>query len=424
MAGKCAVTMVMMVILVGLLRDQPGVLSAPVKPESDEKSQMAEQIEILGTNQKRILETVTAFKDVLADFEKRFLNLDSRVLSIESRYKDSQGNYLQEKNDILERLGNIETSSQNITRDMKVINRVDNKILALDERQNTFAEVLATTNKNIVAVLNTKNESSEVQERLDSVIFRVESLENKTASGAQQHEGMLVNSTCGTCAATSIAEELLAEIVTTVESRLGELSWAQGRSNGYQGQSSGEQEQSDETLEETSGQQEGSSGPQGQSDETLEETSREQGSIGAPGQSDETLEEKSRQQEGSSGPQGQSDGESEETSDKQGSSGPQGQSDQTAEETSGQQKGSSGAQGQPDQTLEESSRQQQGLSWPQEQPDFTWEETWEQQEGSGWDPFGNYYYWLSQEDSVTNSKKGNGKAWHKNGQTRPSYGRG
>ncbi|KAI8515685.1 hypothetical protein Bbelb_064980 [Branchiostoma belcheri] len=364
MAGKCAVTMVMMVIRLGLLTDQTGVLSAPVKPESDEKSQMAEQIEILGTNQKRILETVTAFKDVLADFEKRFLDLDSRVLSIESRYKDSQGNYLQEKNDILERLGNIETSSQNITRDMKVINRVDNKILALDERQNTFAEVLATTNKNIVAVLNTKNESSEVRERLDSVIFRVESLENKTASGAEQHEDLLVNSTCATCAATSIAEELLAEIVTTVESRLGELSWAQGRSNGYQGQSTGEQEQSDETLEETSREQ-GSIGAPGQSDETLEETSGQQeGSSGPQGQSERTSEESNRQKEGSSVAQGQSDEALEETSDKQGSNGPQGQSDETFEETNGEQ-GSNGAQRQSDQTLEESSQQRKGSSGPQ-----------------------------------------------------------
>ncbi|KAI8517743.1 hypothetical protein Bbelb_037600 [Branchiostoma belcheri] len=98
MAGKCAVTMVMMMSLVCSLRDQTGVLSAPVEPESD---------------------------DMMTTIQQRVLEHDSRLLVIERMYKESQGRL---EDDIIETM--------------------DPRILALDGR--------------LEAVLNTTNENSEV----------------------------------------------------------------------------------------------------------------------------------------------------------------------------------------------------------------------------------------------------------------------
>ncbi|KAI8483084.1 hypothetical protein Bbelb_392400 [Branchiostoma belcheri] len=190
MAGKCVVTMVMVTSLVCLLRDQTGVSSAPVEPESEGELQIAKKIGELDTNLKNIRETMTAFKDMLSGLDKRFLALDSRVLSLESKYKENQVEELREN--FLERLDNMDISLQVIREDVRVFKKLDAKILALEERQDGLEARLAATNENLETAVNASIERADVVEKVDSIVLRVESLENKTATRAQLHEDLVV----------------------------------------------------------------------------------------------------------------------------------------------------------------------------------------------------------------------------------------
>ncbi|KAI8498176.1 hypothetical protein Bbelb_241200 [Branchiostoma belcheri] len=139
MAGKCFLAMVMMTILVGLLRDQPGVLSAPAEPDPD---------------------------GMLASLEKRIPTIDSRVLALERQEKEIRGN-------------------------------------------------------------------------TEIIRVRVENLENTTVSEAQKYEDLRANSNF---TATSISAELMAEIISAVESRLEE---SEEQANG--------EEESDGTIDDSTG---------------------------------------------------------------------------------------------------------------------------------------------------------------------------
>ncbi|KAI8515688.1 hypothetical protein Bbelb_065010 [Branchiostoma belcheri] len=162
MAGRCSLAMVMMTILVGLLRDQPGVLSAPAEPDPDGNLRNA-QLE-LQTNLNRIRKTMAAFKGMLASLEKRIPTIDSRVLALERQEKEIRGN-------------------------------------------------------------------------TEIILVRVENLENTTVSEAQKHEDLRANSNF---TATSISAELMAEIISAVESRLEE---SEEQANG--------EEESDGTIDDS-----------------------------------------------------------------------------------------------------------------------------------------------------------------------------
>ncbi|KAI8485666.1 hypothetical protein Bbelb_366850 [Branchiostoma belcheri] len=477
MAGKCVVTMVMVTSLVCLLRDQTGVSSAPMEPESEEKLQIDERFLEVEISMRQMRETMTAFKGMLG-------NLGSRVDTLERKFKKNQEKDTREKNDIWERLDNLDISLQVIREDVVAFKRMGPTILALDKEQDNLKAALAKTNDNLLeAAVNASIERSDVIEMVDSVVLRVESLENKTVSRAQLHEDLVVFewmgpkilaldeghdnltaalaktkenlleatvnasieradvvemvdsvvlrveslenktvsraqlhedlvvfdwmgpkilaldnltaalaktnenlleaavtastersegqgtvdsivlrveslenktvsraqlqedliSTCSTCAATSISTELMAEIMSTVESRFGESGGPQGQgeSNVTLGESSGPQGESNETLGESNGPHtQGelnetlgeSNGPLGQSNETLGESTGPQ----PQGESNETLEE-------SNGPHTQ--GESNETLGE--SIGPQGESNETLGE-------SNGPQGESNETLGES----------------------------------------------------------------------
>ncbi|XP_078663425.1 uncharacterized protein LOC144906732 [Branchiostoma floridae x Branchiostoma belcheri] len=262
----------------------------------------------------------------------------------------------------VESLENKTVSRAQLHEDLVVFDWMGPKILALDN----LTAALAKTNENLLeAAVTASTERSEVQGTVDSVVLRVESLENKTVSRAQLHEDLI--STCSTCAATSISTELMAEIMSTVESRFGESGGPQGQgeSNVTLGESSGPQGESNETLGESNGPQGESNetlgesnGPQGESNETLGESNGPRGqsnetlgeSTGLQGESNETLEE-------SNGPHTQ--GESNETLGE--SDGPLGNSNETLGESNGPQGESNemlgesnGPLGQSNETLGES----------------------------------------------------------------------
>ncbi|XP_078703703.1 uncharacterized protein LOC144928884 [Branchiostoma floridae x Branchiostoma belcheri] len=167
--------MVMMTCLVCLLRDQTAVLSASPEPESEGNFNVGLEVE---NSLNSLRETVTAFKGVLATLVKQIPALESRVNTLERMFKASQ------------------------------------------ERWETLE-----------ATLTTNNESSEVREMVNSIVRRMEGLENMTVGLSQQRVDVRENATCGTCAATSITAELMAQIISTVRNQSGESSGPRETSN-------------------------------------------------------------------------------------------------------------------------------------------------------------------------------------------------
>ncbi|KAI8506267.1 hypothetical protein Bbelb_156940, partial [Branchiostoma belcheri] len=173
MAGQCAVTMVMMTCLVCLLRDQTGVLSAPTEPEESD--------------------------DMMTTIRQQVLDMDNRLLAIERKFKESQ-----------ERLED------------DIVETMDPTILALDDR---LQAVLNTSNENSEAAISNKNESSRLLGMVNAFSLRVETVESRSVSLAQEQEDLRANSPCGACRA-----ELTEEVINTVMSQLVEepLEWPTG----------------------------------------------------------------------------------------------------------------------------------------------------------------------------------------------------
>ncbi|KAI8515746.1 hypothetical protein Bbelb_065590 [Branchiostoma belcheri] len=121
-----------------------------------------------------------------------------------------------------------------ITSDSGVLAALVKRIPALESRVNTLERMFKKSQERwetLEATLNTNNESSEVREMVNSIVLRMESLENMTVGAAQQRVDVRENATCGTCAATSITAELMAQIINTVRNQSGESSGQQDLSN-------------------------------------------------------------------------------------------------------------------------------------------------------------------------------------------------
>ncbi|XP_078662773.1 uncharacterized protein LOC144906396 [Branchiostoma floridae x Branchiostoma belcheri] len=174
MAGQCAVTMVMMTCLVCLLKDQTSVLSAPTEPEeSDGNLEIAEMVDRLHADLTTVRNTQKSFKDMMTTIHQQVLDMDNRLLAIERKFKESQ-----------ERLED------------DIVETMDPAILDLDDR---LQAVLNTTNENSEAAISNKNESSRLLGMVNAFSLRVETVENRSVSLAQEQEDLRANSPCGAC---------------------------------------------------------------------------------------------------------------------------------------------------------------------------------------------------------------------------------
>ncbi|XP_078703537.1 uncharacterized protein LOC144928731 [Branchiostoma floridae x Branchiostoma belcheri] len=188
MTGKCSLALVIMVILVGLLTDQPGVLSAPAEPDLDGNFRNA-QHEFM-TNLNTLRQTMAAFKDVLSTLQKRVPTLDSRLLTLEGRFKERE-----------ERLNHLEDTMDTDVLDNRVLvleSSVNQSKERLDHMENTMDS--AILDSRVLALESSVNESKERLDHmentmdadiLDSRVHALESSVNESKERLDQMENTM-----------------------------------------------------------------------------------------------------------------------------------------------------------------------------------------------------------------------------------------
>ncbi|XP_035672663.1 uncharacterized protein LOC118413406 [Branchiostoma floridae] len=204
------------------------------------------------------------------------LQSDERFLRLESSLKNIQETMTAFKANQQSSLTNIQASMSSFKAQFGDLHT---RVLALEMKQKEIRE-------------EDRTENNAFREQLDEMETTVQPIAE-----------------CVPCTATSISTGLMSEIMSTVDSRLEELSGAQGESSGAQGESSGAQGESSGAQGESSGAQGESSGAQGESSGAQGESSGAQGeSSGAQGESSGAQSESSEEHENSSGEQLESNG--------------------------------------------------------------------------------------------------------------------
>ncbi|XP_078588935.1 uncharacterized protein LOC144869459 [Branchiostoma floridae x Branchiostoma japonicum] len=181
MAGKSAVTMVMAVSLVVLMRDPAGVSSAPAKTQLTLETLDAR----LGKAEKQLSSfekiaygpALDEAKESVAVVDGKLKQVDTRVTALESIVLENQEAVEEQNAAFQERLGKLETDMQGTKEEMNSFKNVETKIQNLDDGQ-----------KSLQAAIAAYDEKMEVLELVEPMMERVQGLENKVVSGAQLHE--------------------------------------------------------------------------------------------------------------------------------------------------------------------------------------------------------------------------------------------